>query len=512
MSPPGRGLTGVGDPPGLSRADARGEDEDHPGPGAAPRRRRGLIPTLVYCGLCTSVVGSLGALLIPTIADDQDIARGTAQWVLTAALLVGAVATPVLGALSDGPRRRRVLLATLALVLVGSVLAATATSFGQLLVGRALQGLAYGVIPMATAMARALLPPERVRGTAAALSVTTVTGAGLSFPVTGIVVEQWGYHAAFWLAVVFTAPAFLAVLATAPRDDPAAHPSGTRLDWTGAGLLAVALAGLLVAVSQGDHWGWASPVVIGLFTLAGLLFPVWAWVELRTPHPLVQLRSMVNRDVALANVTTLVLGAMLFAASSSVSQLLQTPSWTGYGFGLAVFATGLAMLPTSVASVAANGVMHVLGRWFTPHALLPLGPLFIGLDMAFLALFHDHLWQVFVGVFLHGLATGASLVLMPALILAAVPPQQTGSAIGLNQVLRTVGGSVGSALVGALLAAATLTGERLPLEHGYTLVFGTTAAACAVLTVALLAMSVSRRHADGSPGAAPSDAAMSLQA
>jgi hypothetical protein len=87
---------------------------------------------------------------------------------------------------------------------------------------------------------------------------------------------------------------------------------------------------------------------------------------------------------------------------------------------------------------------------------------------------------------------------MPALILAAVPPQQTGSAIGLNQVLRTVGGSVGSALVGALLAAATLTGERLPLEHGYTLVFGTTAAACAVLTVALLAMSGSRRHADGS--------------
>jgi predicted MFS family arabinose efflux permease len=484
VTPASRGLPGLDDPTGLPTTDVEVEAGDRPSD--APVERRGLITTLVYCGLCTSVVGSLGALLIPTIADDQDIPRGTAQWVLTVALLVGAVATPVLGALSDGPRRRRVLLGTLALVLVGSVLAATAESFGQLLAGRALQGLAYGVIPMATATARALLPPERVRGTIAALSVTTVTGAGLSFPLTGLLVQVWSHHVAFWLAVLFTAVAFLAVLLTVPRDEPGAARSAPRLDWTGAALLAGALVCLLVAVSQGGSWGWGSPVVVALFGAAAVLFPAWTWVELRTGRPLVQLRSLAHRDVALASLTTLALGAMLFAGASAVSQLLQTPTSTGYGFGLLMFAAGLAMLPTSVGSVAANGVVRALGRWFSPRALLPLGPMFIGVDMAFVAMFHEHLWQVLVGVFLQGLAIGASLVLMPVLILAAVPADQTGSAIALNQVLRTVGGSVGSALTGALLATATLAGERLPLESGYTLVFATTGVGCAVLTLALL--------------------------
>ncbi|MGY1722259.1 MFS transporter [Blastococcus sp. SYSU DS0533] len=464
---------------------------DRPRPAGAaaepfPPLRRGVVPALVYCGLCTSVVGSLGALLIPTIADVQQIPRGTAQWVLTVALLVGAVATPVLGALSDGPRRRRVLLGTLGLVVVGSALAATAESFGQLIAGRALQGLAYGVIPMATATARALLPPERVRRTIAALSVTTVTGAGLSFPLTGLVVQVWNHHVAFWLAVVFTGAAFLAVLLTVPRDAPAAARSAPRLDWIGAVLLAGGLVCLLVAVSEGGTWGWNSPAVVALFAGAAVLFPLWTWVELRAARPLVQLRSLAHRDVALASLTTLALGAMLFAGASAVSQLLQTPASTGYGFGLLMFAAGLAMLPTSIGSVAANGVVQVLERWFSPRALLPLGPLFIGIDMAFVALFHEHLWQVLVGVFFQGLAIGASLVLMPVLILGAVPADQTGSAIALNQVLRTVGGSIGSALTSALLATATPLGERLPLESGYTLVFASTGIGCAALTLALL--------------------------
>jgi predicted MFS family arabinose efflux permease len=491
MRAPGRPRP-LDDPTGLPDDAAVSPVPAH-GPQGAPAGR-GLVAALVYCGLCTSVVGSLGALLIPTISDTYDVPRSTGQWVLTASLLVGAVATPVLGWLSDGPQRRTVLLSTLGLVLLGAVLAATATSFGQLVAGRALQGLTYGVIPMATATARAHLPTARVGPAIAALSVTTVTGAGLSFPLTGLIVQVWNYRVAFWFAVGFTALALVAVLLTTPGTGRGTPRARARLDWAGAVLLAGGLSALLLAVSQGSHWGWGSVPVVALFAAAAVLFPLWTWHELRIDRPLVQLRSLANRDVALANVTALGLGAMLFAGSSAVSQLVQTPTSAGYGFGLGLLAAGCALLPTSIGSQLSNRAVAPLLSRVPAQRLLPLGPAIIGLNMAFLALFHDRLWHVLIGMFLQGLAIGASFVLMPTMILAAVPGEQTGSAVALNQVLRTLGGSVGSALTGALFAAATLRGALLPEEHGYTLAFGTTAVGCVLLAAALvLAPSLRRR-------------------
>jgi predicted MFS family arabinose efflux permease len=100
----------------------------------------GLVPVLVFLGLVVSVISSLGAPLIPSIAVDYRVTIGGAQWSLTIALLVGAVTAPVLGRLGDGPHRRRVILSTLGLVMLGSALAALSLSFGWLLNGRGLQG------------------------------------------------------------------------------------------------------------------------------------------------------------------------------------------------------------------------------------------------------------------------------------------------------------------------------------------------------------------------------------
>jgi predicted MFS family arabinose efflux permease len=461
-------------------ASAAGEDAPDP----ARPARRGFVAALVYCGLCTSVVGSLGVLVIPTIADDMAVSRGAGQWILTAALLVGTIATPVLGALSDGSRRRTVLLTTLGLILLGSVLAATATSFAQLVAGRALQGLAYAVIPVTTAAARAHLPAGKVGRAVAAISITTVTGAGLSFPLTGLLVQIWSYRVAFWFAAVFTALAFVAVWVTMPG--PARRRArGVRLDWPGAVLLSGALGCFVLAVSEGGHWGWSSPWVVALFAGAGVLGPAWVLVELRTARPLVDLRSFRHRDVALANLAALGLGATFYAASSVVSQLLQTPTAAGYGFGLALLPAGLALLPMSAGSQVANQIVRVLGRRVGAGWLLLVVPVCVGLNMAALAASHDLLWLILVGLFVQGMAIGASFVLMPLMILRAVPVEQTGSALAVNQVLRTLGGSLGSAAVAAIMTSATTAGSTLPREGGYTFAFGAIAVSSAVLVLAL---------------------------
>ncbi len=191
-----------------------------------------MIGALVFAGLTVSVMSTLGTPLIPTIAEAQHVSLETAQWMLTVTLLVGAIATPVLGRLGDGPQRRTVLIFTLASTLVGSIVAATSSAFPQLLVGRALQGIGYGTVPLAIALVREHADGERQRSGIATLSITVAVGAGLGFPVTGLIAQLLDFHAAFWFGAIFAVGSTLAVLAFVPKaerprqSDSARRPRG----------------------------------------------------------------------------------------------------------------------------------------------------------------------------------------------------------------------------------------------------------------------------------------------
>src|SRR6202050_3472172 len=140
-------------PPGTSSPDPIGADD------VPSLRRRLLVPTLVLSGSLLAVVSSLGAPLVPTLSRAEGVSLSTGEWILTVALLTGALATPVMGRLADGPRQRDVILIPLGAVLAGCVLAAVSDGFTVLLIGRALQGLGLGLLPVLMAIARRNLPP-----------------------------------------------------------------------------------------------------------------------------------------------------------------------------------------------------------------------------------------------------------------------------------------------------------------------------------------------------------------
>ena len=131
-----------------------------------------LVPVLVYLAMLVAVISSLGAPLVPAIAEANGVSVASAQWSLTVTLLVGAVATPVIGRLGDGRHRRTVVLVVLAVVLAGSVLAALPLGLGWLFAGRALQGLWLVLTTLSIATARTALSVERSLSTGAAISVT----------------------------------------------------------------------------------------------------------------------------------------------------------------------------------------------------------------------------------------------------------------------------------------------------------------------------------------------------
>jgi MFS family permease len=449
------------------------------------------MPVLVYAALCTAVVSSLGMLLVPSIAGEMQVSVSTAQWMLTLNLLVGAIATPVMGRLSDGPHKKRLLLWSLLIILVGSVLAAVAPNFTVFLIGRALQGLTYGIVPVTIALARRYLAAEKVQVSISSLSVTVATGLGIGYPLTGIIAGLLDFRFAFWFAALFVVTAIIVVFRAVPAGPDEQAPR-VPFDYTGAGLLGLGLGALLLAVSEGPNWGWGSPGTIGAFIFAAVILTAWVRAELRMRHPLINLRVFRKGEVLLANGTAMGLGAAMYIGLSISSLVAQAPASTGYGIALPVFWAGFVMFPLSVGSFTANRLVRRLSHRISLTMLLPLGAGIMTAAGMLLWFAHTELWEILIGMLLLGLGMGASYAAMPALIARSVATEELGSSVSFNQVLRTVGSSFGTAVAGAVLAA-NMAPDLHATGAGISTTFAIGALLCTAVFVALLTHTLTAR-------------------
>ncbi|WP_245934522.1 MFS transporter [Arthrobacter psychrolactophilus] len=349
-----------------------------------------LVPSLVYAALSTAVVSSLGMLLVPSIAHEMDVPVSTAQWMLTINLLAGAIATPVMGRLSDGPHKKKLLLFSLVLILLGSVIAALAPNFSVFLIGRALQGLSYGIVPVTISLARRYVAKEKVQSSISSLSVTVATGIGIGYPLTGILAGLFDYRFAFWFAAAFVLTAIIVVAKVVPHGPDQLAPV-VPFDHSGATLLGLGLGTLLLGISEGPRWGWTSPWTLGIIAVSLVLLLIWMRTELRSDHPLINLRVFRNGEVLLANVTAIGLGAALYIGLSVSSLVAQAPATTGYGMALPVVWAGFVMFPLSVGSFSANRLVRKLSHRVSLATLLPVGAGLMAVAGCLLWLFHAQL-------------------------------------------------------------------------------------------------------------------------
>ena len=458
---------------------------------------RALAPVLIFVGAVVAVISSLGAPLIPAIAATMSTTLPTAQWALTVTLLVGAVATPVIGRLGDGPRRRTVVLVVLAVVTLGGLLAALPLDLVWLIVGRGLQGFGLGLTPLAIATARESLEGERSRSTITALSLTVVAGVGFGYPLAGLIAELGGVHAAFWAGAGVS---FAALVVSAAVIPPSHTTSSRRLDVLGAVLLGAGLAGALFALGEAEVWGWTSPVPWVLIGGSALLLVCWTTWELRTPSPLVDLRLARGPIAATAHSAALLVGLSNYLLLAAVPVLVQAPDARGQGFGASIVVAGLALLPFSVASVLAGRFARLLADRAGPNRGLPVAALVQGGAFILFWFLRTELWQVFLVMAVAGLGVGAAFAAFPALIISSVPSSETASAMSLNQVLRYVGFAIGSALTATVLAAATPEGAESPSSSGYSALAVIGLAVC-LLTAVVASLLPPRTTSQPSPPA-----------
>ncbi|MZD10443.1 MFS transporter [Streptomyces sp. SID5785] len=444
-----------------------------------------LVPALTFIALVVAVVASLGTPLITSVATTFHVSLDSAQWTLTVALLSGAVATPVLGRLGAGPHRRATILVTLSVVVVGSALTVLPLPFAGLLTGRAAQGVGLGLTALMMGVARDHLPEARSTATIALISVVSVIGAGVGYPLTALLAEVGGVRSAYGFGLLVTAAALL----TAWRFLPSA-PEGrsAHVNPAGALLLAAALFLVLFLAGQRSLWSRHLAVAVVLTVVAVLLLCIWVASELRSQTPLIDVRAVRHPAVAGANIAMFVGGCGMYLLLTLITRYAQTPHSAGYGFGLSTFVAGLVLVPFSVLGFVAGRLTPRVRTLIDAPVLLAGSAVIVGGGFALFAAARSNLAELLVAMGVLGLGVGSFSAAMPGVILAVTPKSETSSAMSFNYVVRSVGYSLGSATGGLVLAADTGTGRLFPNEHAYTNAALIGIAAMAVTTLAALAL------------------------
>ena len=456
--------------------------------------------TFAVLALGVAAFALLQSLVIPvltTVQHELHTTQGTVTWVLTAYLLSASIMTPILGRVGDMSGKKRVFVGTLIALAVGSLLAAVAPSIGVMIVARVIQGAGGGMVPVAFGIIRDEFPAGKVTGAVGVLASLTAVGAGLGIVLAGPIVAVLDYHWLFWLPMILTIIAAVSAVLFVP-ESPVRTPG--RISWLPAVLLSGWLVALLVALSEAPDWGWDSGRVIGLLAAAVVLAAAWVLAELRAATPLIDMQMMRRTAVWTNNLVALLIGVGMYATFAFLPEFVQTPPAAGYGFGASITRSGLMLLPSAITMFAVGMSAGRLTRLVGGKILVVTGCLIGSAAMAILAFAHGQVWQIYLATAIMGVGFGLVFSAMSALVVAAVPPSQTGVASGMNANIRTIGGSVGAAVM-ASIVTSQLGPSGLPEESGYTTGFAVMAAGLVLAALAGLLIPSARglRRTAGEP-------------
>jgi EmrB/QacA subfamily drug resistance transporter len=439
-----------------------------------------------------SLLQSLVSPVLPLLETSLHTTQATVTWVLTAYLLSASVFTPILGRVGDMLGKEKVLVGVLVMLAIGSILAALATSITVMIIARAIQGIGGGVIPLSFGIIRDEFPRQKVGGAVGIIAALLAVGGGIGLVLAGPIVNALDFHWLFWIPGIAVAAAAVATYLVVPESP--VRTAG-RIAWPAAVLLSGWLVALLVAVSEAPDWGWGSVRVIGLLVATVLIAALWAWVEQRSSQPLIDLKMMRLPAVWTTNLVALLFGVGMYAIFAFLPEFLQTPSSAGYGFGATVTESGLIVLPMSVTMFFFGAASGRLSHRFSAKAVLVAGSLASIPAFVIMAFAHSQIWELVIAMVLLGAGFGLAFSAMSNIIVDGVPTHQTGVASGMNANIRTIGGSIGAAVM-ASIVTARLGADGVPVESGYTAGFTMLAGALLLATLAGLLIPSARSARD----------------
>ena len=417
--------------------------------------------------ILATMTGSLSMIMIdqtvvsvalPTMERDLGLSQSGVQWVVNAYLLVLAVLVALGGRAGDLFRPERVFRIGLTLFVLASAACGFANGEAWIIAARALQGVGAAFMIPATGsiVINAFAPRERGRAMGI-YAGTSMVFLALGPLVGGLLTQGVSWRAVFFLNLPIGLVTLLAARMTLPRT----RPQEGSIDWLGSALLIAGVGSLVLALMQGEAWGWNSAVIVGLFAAFALLTPVFIWWELRCVDPLVRLPLFARGNFAIDN--GVLAGVQFALVGVSVFGAIWVQNALGYG----PIEAGLSLLPLTLPLLV---VAPLAGRLYDrtgPRVLLSGGALLLAASLAWLAATLSQLsypWLIpgYVGM---GIALGLAISPATTDALGIAAPADRSQASGVTQMMRQIGGAIGLAVLGAIVAATESSQIR---AHGQT--------------------------------------------
>jgi MFS family permease len=419
-------------------------------PGGERQHYNVTLAILTLAGTAYALQQTMVIPALPALQRDLHTTTTWVTWVLTALLLVASVSTPVLGKLGDQYGKERLLVISLALFFVGCVGAAAAWNIWALIFFRAFQGLGAAVFPLSFGIIRDEFPREKVGVGIGLISAVFGVGGGFGIVLSGLIVDNLSWR---WLFIIGAIPVAIATVAVHRYVPESPIKTPSRVDFLGATLLSVGLVCLLLALTEGESWGWTSARVSGLFAGSAVVS-----------------RALGRRRAARAR------------ADGRHARLRPATK------------AGLYLLPSSVTLLFAGPTARVVGRRIGSKWPLAAGMLLSGISAVMLAFWNTETWQILVALAVLGIGVGFAFAAMATLITEAVRATETGVATGMNTVMRTVGGVIGGEVGAAILTAHLLPTTNVPSLRGYEVAFTIAGAAAFVGVVAAVLVTPRRER------------------
>ncbi len=427
-------------------------------------RRRTILTLLgVFLGLFLAALDqTIVATALPKIVEDLGGVDKYA-WVATSYLLASTVAVPVFGRLADLVNSRTLLFWAIVVFLLGSALSGLSPTMEALVGFRALQGLGGGALYAVAVTIIGLLIPPRERGRfqgafGAVFGVASIVGPWLG----GLLTDHLSWRWVFYINMPVGAVALWFIWRFMPSVPPR---SRHRFDYLGALLLVAWTVPLLLALSLGGTtWGWTSPQELLLFAAAALGLVLFVWVETRVPEPLFDLSLLKNPVFRWAA------AALFFFGPAFLSAMFFLPLYLIEVKGISATHSGLTLVPLTFGAIAgsiAGGQLASRTGRYKPYMVA--GNLWLLLNflaMHYLLDLDTPLWLVLLLMTSMGLGLGPSMPLYTLAVQNSVEPERMGTASSATQFFRQIGSTLGTALLGAVLAASLQSAIQRHLPPG----------------------------------------------
>jgi EmrB/QacA subfamily drug resistance transporter len=404
----------------------------------------GLMIAMLLAMLDNLIVGTA----LPTIVGELG-GLGHLSWVVTAYALATAVSTPVWAKLGDLFGRKGVFMASIVVFLVGSALSGLSQDMGQLIAFRGVQGIgAGGLMVGAMAIIGDLVPPRdrgRFQGMMAAVMPVAFIGGPL---LGGFLTDNLSWRWAFYINLPLGVLALVVVGLTMHL--PGRRPGRVLIDWWGASLLAAGISALtLLTTWGGNQYAWGSWQILGLAVTTVLALIAFVVVERRVEEPILSLDLFHSHNFTAAIVMTFLVGFAMFGAVTFLPQFQQNVQ------GASATSSGLLLLPLMggmlVTSLLGGQVISRTGRY---RWLLVTGSVVMTVGLGLLATMGVATGQLTTSLYMVVLGVGLGMLMQTTMLIVqnSVARRDIGAASGASTLFRTIGGSLGVSLLGAVFA------------------------------------------------------------